>query len=72
VPQEKFGLDREAVDDILRLVDGLRPIIHILQLSVFPRFVVLEVLYRLTQAGALRLGPPGAPAPAATVASTAA
>jgi hypothetical protein len=72
VPQEKFGLDREAVDDILRLVDGTRPIIHILQLSVFPRFVVLEVLYRLTLAGALRLGPPGHPAPALSALSSAA
>jgi hypothetical protein len=72
LPQENFGLDREVVDDLLRLVDGVRPIIHILQLSVFPRFVVLEVLYRLTLAGALRLGPPGSSSPAVSVVSAAA
>jgi len=71
IPMQKLGLDREAVDDIVRLIDGIRPVIHILQLSVFPRFIVLEVLYRMTVEGALRMSLPGAPAPAAVMASAA-
>jgi hypothetical protein len=55
VPAAKFGLDGQAVDDVLRLIDGSRPVVHIVQLSVFPRFVVLEVLFRMMSAGVIRL-----------------
>src|SRR5207247_2141175 len=72
MPEEKFGLDREAVDDILRLFDGRRPVIHILQLSVFPRFVVLEILYRMLLEGAVRMSSPGAAVEAPAVVSSAA
>jgi hypothetical protein len=47
--------DAEALDDILRLIDGCRPVVQILQLSVFPRFIVLQILYRLTLEGAIRI-----------------
>jgi len=59
LPTEKFGPDTEALDDVLRLIDGARPVIHILQLSVFPRFVVLEILYRMTIEGVVRMSLPG-------------
>jgi len=68
VPEGNFGLEAEAVDDILRLIDGRRPVIHILQLSVFPRFVVLEILYRMTLMGVIRMGLP-APASASAAAA---
>jgi hypothetical protein len=57
--------DAEALDDILRLVDGCRPVVQILQLSVFPRFIVLEILYRLSLEGAIRICAPGGVAAAA-------
>ncbi len=55
VPAAKFGLDAQAVDDVLRLIDGSRPVVHIVQLSVFPRFVVLEILFRMLSAGVIRV-----------------
>jgi len=55
---EYFGMDREAVSEVFLLADGVRPVIHILQLSAFPRFVALEAIYRMTRGGALRLIPP--------------
>lgn len=58
------GLDAEALDDILRLVDGSHSVIQILQLSVFPRNVVLEILYRLTLEGSIRMSAPAAAAAA--------
>jgi hypothetical protein len=64
---EFFGLDREAVSEVLLLADGVRPVIHIIQLSAFPKYVALEVIYRMTQGGALRLIP--APSPAASAAA---
>lgn len=64
-PLQNFGLDPEAVADVLQHVDGVRPIVHLLQLTVFPRFVVLEVIYRMMQGGVLRL----VAAPAATAAA---
>jgi hypothetical protein len=56
---ETATLDPEALHDVLRLIDGDRPVIQILQLSVFPRFVVLKMLYRLMLDGAVELTTPG-------------
>ena len=50
--------DAEVMEDILRLVAGRRPVIHILRQSVFPRFAVLQVLYQLIRDGILRLESP--------------
>lgn len=50
--------DPEAFEDVLRLVDGIRPVIQILQLSLFPRFIVLQILYSLVQEGALSMKSP--------------
>jgi hypothetical protein len=55
VPSGRFGLDGQAVDDILRLIDGCRPVVHIVQSSVFPRFMVLEILFRMMSAGVIRM-----------------
>jgi hypothetical protein len=55
---ETATLDPEALHDVLRLIDGDRPVIQILQLSVFPRFVVLKMLYRLLLDGAVELTAP--------------
>ena len=54
-PLQKSRLDPEAMDDVLRLIDGKRSVIQVLQLSVFPRYVVLQVLYGLTLEGMIRL-----------------
>ena len=51
----KFALDVEAVEDVFRLVDGRRPVIQILQQSIFPRYVVLQVLYQLAVQGSIRM-----------------
>lgn len=59
VSDETAALDPEALEDILRLVDGVRPVLMILQLSVFPRFVVLKMLYRLILDEAILLTTPG-------------
>jgi hypothetical protein len=64
VSPETAAVDPEALEDVLRLVDGSRPVIQILQLSVFPRYVVLKMLYRLILDKAIVLTAP-APAPAA-------
>jgi len=56
---ETASLDPEALNDVLRLIDGDRPVIQILQLSVFPRFVVLKMLYRLILDKAVELTAPG-------------
>jgi hypothetical protein len=50
--------DEEVMEDILRLVDGRRPVIQLLRQSVFPRFSVLQVLYQLLRDGILRLESP--------------
>jgi hypothetical protein len=65
IPPEKFGLDAQAVDDVLRLIDGSRPVVHIVQLSVFPRFVVLETLFRMMSAGVIRMAAASAAASSA-------
>ncbi len=51
----KFSLDPEAVEDVFKLVDGGRPVIQILQQSIFPRYIVLQVLYALTIQGSIRM-----------------
>jgi hypothetical protein len=73
VSPETAALDPEALEDVLRLIDGARPVIQILQLSVFPRFVVLKMLYRLILDKAIVLTTPGsAPAAVASPVSAAA
>ena len=67
ISRETASLDPEALEDVLRLIDGSRPVVQILQLSVFPRFVVLKVLYRLVMDRAIVLMSPGS-APAAMAA----
>ena len=57
-PPRTSTIDGEAMDDILRLIDGRRPVIHLLEQSVFPRFIVLRVLYQLTRDGVIRLEVP--------------
>ena len=74
-PLQKSRLDPEAMDDVIRLIDGKRSVIHILQLSVFPRFVVLQILYGLFKEGRIRMPMPesaAAPAVAPALASAAA
>ena len=67
ISRETASVDPEALEDVLRLIDGLRPVVQILQLSVFPRFVVLKMLYRLILDNAVVLMSPGsAPAAVAT------
>jgi len=65
---QKSDTDPEALDDILRLINGTRSVIQILQLSVFPRFVVLQILYRLTLEGAIRMNGVEVPAAASAAA----
>jgi len=55
VSADTASRDPEALEDVLRLMDGVRPVIHILQMSIFPRFVVLQMLYRLVLDGAIRM-----------------
>jgi hypothetical protein len=73
VSRETAAADPEALEDVLHLIDGVRPVIQILQRSVFPRFVVLKTLYRLLLDKAIVLMVPGsAPAGVATPLSAAA
>ena len=55
-PESEF--DREATDDVLRLVDRQRPVISLIHQSVFPRFVVLRTICRLANDGVIRLEVP--------------
>jgi hypothetical protein len=48
----------EACDDVLRLIDGHRSVLQVVHLSIFPRYIVLQVLYRLYQQGLIRLKDP--------------
>jgi hypothetical protein len=59
VSKETAAADPEALEDVLHLIDGARPVIQILQRSVFPRFVVLKTLYRLLLDKAIVLMVPG-------------
>lgn len=54
-----FGV--EACDDVLRLIDGQRSVLQILQFSLFPRFIVLQVLYGLCRQSAIRMKDPSLP-----------
>jgi len=59
----------EAYDDVLRLIDGRRSVQQILNLSIFPRYIVLQVLHSLCRQGAMLLKDPVAPAPTLSVAA---
>lgn len=48
-------IDGEATADVLRLVDGRRPVVHILQESALPRFIALKVLHQLMRDGIVSL-----------------
>jgi CheY-like chemotaxis protein len=49
------GLDRNAIEDILPLVDGERSVGHIIEESLFPKFTVLRTLYGLAQRGVIKI-----------------
>jgi len=49
------GLDRNAIEDILPLVDGERSVGHIVEESLFPKFTVLRTLYGLAQRGVIKI-----------------
>lgn len=48
----------EAQDDVLHLIDGRRSVLQILQLSIFPRYIVLQVLHSLCRQGTIRMQDP--------------
>ena len=52
-PLDEAPYGPEAFDDVLRLIDGSRSVIQILQLSLFPRFIVLQVLCSLVKQSAV-------------------
>jgi CheY-like chemotaxis protein len=49
------SLDRNAIEDILPLVDGERTVGHIIEESLFPKFTVLRTLYGLSQRGVIKI-----------------
>lgn len=49
------SLDRDAIQDILPLVDGERSVGHIIEESLFPKFTVLRTLYGLAQRGVIKI-----------------
>ena len=49
------SLDRNAIEDILPLVDGERSVGHIIEESLFPKFTVLRTLYGLAQRGVIKI-----------------
>jgi CheY-like chemotaxis protein len=49
------GLDRNAIEDVLPLVDGERSVGHIIEESLFPKFTVLRTLYGLAQRGVIKI-----------------
>jgi CheY-like chemotaxis protein len=49
------SLDRNAIEDILPLVDAQRSVGHILEESLFPKFTVLRTLYGLAQRGVIKI-----------------
>ncbi|HLY07956.1 MAG TPA: DUF4388 domain-containing protein [Planctomycetota bacterium] len=67
LPQTPQG--PEADDDVLRLIDGQRSVLQIVHLSIFPRFIVLQVLYSLCQQEAIRMKDPAALGAAPAVAA---
>lgn len=54
-PLDEAPYGPEAFDDVRRLIDGTRSVIQILQLSLFPRFIVLQVLCSLVNQSAVRM-----------------
>ncbi|HEX7902140.1 MAG TPA: DUF4388 domain-containing protein [Planctomycetota bacterium] len=58
VPPGTREVDAEATEDLLRLIDGKRPVISLLHLCLFPRFTVLQALCRLAHDGVIRLEVP--------------
>jgi CheY-like chemotaxis protein len=49
------SIDRNAIEDILPLVDGERSVGHIIEESLFPKFTVLRTLYGLAQRGVIKI-----------------
>jgi CheY-like chemotaxis protein len=49
------SLDRNAIEDILPLVDGERSVGHIIEESLFPKFTVMRTLYGLAQRGVIKI-----------------
>ncbi len=49
------SLDRNAIEDILPLVDGERTVGHIIDESLYPKFTVLRTLYGLAQRGVIKI-----------------
>ncbi len=49
------SLDRNAIEDLLPLVDGQRSVGHIVEESLFPKFTVLRTLYGLAQRGVIKI-----------------
>jgi CheY-like chemotaxis protein len=49
------SLDRNAIEDILPLVDGERTVAHIIEESLYPKFTVLRTLYGLAQRGVIKI-----------------
>ncbi|HLY74423.1 MAG TPA: response regulator [Planctomycetota bacterium] len=52
---DDLELDRNAVEEILPLVDGVRSIDRIIEESLHPKFTVLRTLYGLTERGILKI-----------------
>ena len=49
------SLDRNAIEDLLPLVDAQRTVGHIIEESLFPKFTVLRTLYGLAQRGVVKI-----------------
>ncbi len=54
------GLDRDALEEVLPLVDGERSVAEIIEESLYPRFTVLIILYALAQRGVIKIRDAGA------------
>lgn len=49
------GLDRDAIEEILPLVDGEKSVGEIIEASLYPKFTVLRTLYGLAQRGVVKI-----------------
>lgn len=49
------GLDRDALEEILPLVDGEKSVGEIIEESLYPKFTVLRTLYGLAQRGVVKI-----------------
>jgi len=49
------GLDRDAIEEILPLVDGEKSVGEIIDASLYPKFTVLRTLYGLAQRGVVKI-----------------